>query len=479
VNHPERIGPDVAPGTRVAGRFGVARADVTPPAGIFFRNWGAGTRDVAAGVHRPFTATALTIRSSPDEPPFVLIALDAGWWQAGADEAFVRSGVLEALDLGEERVMINLSHTHAGPPLVSENSGRPGGEFVGPYLASLRTAIADVARRALEGEIEGELRWAQGRCDLATNRSRWDPQGDRYVTGYEPANPADDTVLVGRITRADGEVVGTLVNYACHPTTLAWDNVLLSPDYIGAMRETVEAGTGDAPCLFLFGAAGELAPDLQYVGDVAVADRHGRRLGLAALSTLHGMHPHGHELVFDRIVESGAPLAVWRLDARPAERGLVAGERIELALPIKPDYPALDEIEGELARATEPFMRERWTRKLRLRQTLGDADHYALAVWVWRLGDVVFVGYPGEAFSQLQLDLRAAFPGRTVVVMNVVNGSIGYLPPAELYDEDMYEVWQTPLDRGCLEALRDASIDAAGGLLARGRPDHREGTPHP
>jgi len=468
VKHPERIGPDVAPATRVGGRFGVARADVTPPQGIFFRNWGAGTRDVATGIHRPFTVTALTMRATADEPPLVLVALDAGWWQDGADEAHVRSGVLEALGLDPSRVMINLSHTHAGPPLVSENVDRPGGEFVGPYLESLRTAIADVARRALAAEVDGELRWAQGRCDLATNRSRWDPAGERYVTGYEPANPADDTVMVGRVTGPDGAVVATLVNYACHPTTLAWDNELLSPDYIGAMRETVEAGTGGAPCLFLFGACGELAPDLQYLGDVRVADRHGRRLGLAALSTLEGMHPHGHDLVFSEIVESGAPLAVWRLSARAADVARVAGELVELALPIKADYPTLEVIEAELARATEPFMRERWTRKLRLRKTLGDADHYPLALWVWRLGDVVFVGYPGEAFSSLQLDLRAAFPDQAVVVMNVVNGSIGYLPPDALYDEDMYEVWQTPLDRGCLETLRDAGTTTVRALLARG-----------
>lgn len=468
MKHPERIGPDVAPALRVGGRFGVARADATPPQGIFFRNWGAGTRDVATGVHRPFTVTALTLRAAADQPPLVLVALDAGWWQDGADEAYVRSGVLEALDLDPSRVMINLSHTHAGPPLVAANVDRPGGAFVGPYLESLRTTIADVARRALAGEVDGELRWARGRCDLATNRSRWDPVGERYVTGYEPANVADDTVLVGRVTGPDGAVVATLVNYACHPTTLAWDNELLSPDYVGAMRETVEAGTGGAPCLFLFGACGELAPDLQYVGDVRVADRHGRRLGLAALSTLEGMHPHGHDLVFDAIVESGAPLAVWRLDARAAAAAPVAGELVELALPIKADYPTLAAIEADLARATEPFMVERLRRKQRLRTTLGDADHYPLSLWVWRMGDVVFVGYPGEAFSSLQVDLRSAFPDQAVVVMNVVNGSIGYLPPAELYDEDMYEVWQTPLDRGCLETLRDAGTSTVRALLARG-----------
>ena len=46
-----------------------------------------------------------------------------------------------------------------------------------------------------------------------------------------------------------------IVNYACHPTTLAWDNRAISPDWIGAMRENVEAAAGGI-CMFLQGASG-------------------------------------------------------------------------------------------------------------------------------------------------------------------------------------------------------------------------------
>jgi hypothetical protein len=37
--------------------------------------------------------------------------------------------------------------------------------------------------------------------------------------------------------------------------------------------------------------------------------------------------------------------------------------------------------------------------------------------------------------------------------MNLVNGSIGYLPPAELCDLDLYQVWQSPFERHSLERL--------------------------
>src|SRR4029078_824309 len=89
---------------------------------------------------------------------------------------------------------------------------------------------------------------------------------------------ADDTLLVARATDDGGRVLATLVNYACHPTTLAWDNKLLSPDFVGAMREILEHAFA-APALFLQGAEGEISPREQYTGDTAVGDRQGRILG--------------------------------------------------------------------------------------------------------------------------------------------------------------------------------------------------------
>ncbi len=451
--------------TRVHAQAGVARRDISPPEGIYFRSWGASLRDTPRGLHRPFNVTALALRQEVGDPPLLLVAMDGGWWQSGAEERRLRDAVAQALALDEARLMINLSHTHAGPSLSRDDEHKPGGHLVAGYLDLVRDRIVEAGREAIAACAPVEMVWATGRSDLASQRSLPDPNGGRFVTGFHPEGPADDTLLVGRVMSQDGQLLATLVNYACHPTTLAWDNELLSPDYIGAMRETVEAATDGRPCLFLFGAAGELAPAWQYEGDVAVADRHGRRLGLAALSTLEGMLDHGHDLVYDGVVESGAPLGVWRArSGAPASAG-VDLRHLRLPLPVKADYPALAAIESELAVATEPFQRERLSRKARLRRTLGDADHYPFDLWIWRTGDVVWVGYPAEAFSWLQTELRSAFPDQRVVVMNTVNGAIGYLPPAGLYDEDMYEVWQTPLDRGSLEALRDACVSTIEAML--------------
>jgi hypothetical protein len=461
-------GVPVAPQhVQVGGRFGVGRRDITPPADIYFRNWGAAIADRAQGIHRPFTVTAVTVRTEASEAPLVLVAIDAGWWQSGQDEWRVRGAVLDALDLAHEQLMMNLSHTHAGPSLATDNADRPGGERIAPYLDQITEQIVAAIREALDREEPGTLTWGTGRCDLAANRSLRDPDRARFVTGYNPGGPADDTVLVGRVTDEQGRVRATVVNYACHPTTLAWDNDMLSPDYVGATRELIEAATGGAPCAFLLGACGELAPAQQYEGDVAIADRHGRRLGHATCAALEAMLPPGQALLFDGIVESGAPLGVWR--ARPTEQAPTAilARRIEIPIQVKADYPLEEDILAELAVVAEHYQRERLERKLRLRRTLGAGEVYALQVWIWKVGDTFIVGYPAEAFSSMQLDLRAAFPEMRVVVMNVVNGSIGYLPPRDVYGEDMYEVWQTPLAEGCLEIVRDGCTAAMREMLDR------------
>ena len=201
------------------------------------------------------------------------------------------SPVRDALGLAPGQLLVNCSHTHSAPWAATSRSHMPGGELIGPYLDQLGEALLDAGLEAAGNVVPATLTWATGRCDLAGNRDLPDPDegSDRVVCGYNPQAPADDTLVVGRVTAdGDGAIVATIVNYACHPTTLAWENTLFSPDYIGAMRELVEQHTDGAPCLFLQGASGELGPAHQYVGDPAVADQHGRRLGFSALAALDG-----------------------------------------------------------------------------------------------------------------------------------------------------------------------------------------------
>ena len=111
----------------------------------------------------------------------------------------------------------------------------------------------------------------------ATSGTPW-PSGSRAAT--TPTSRADDTLLVARVTGDGGSVRATLFNYACHPTTLAWENRLLSPDYIGAAREVLEQRVRRTRRCSSRAPRAISAPRDDYVGDTAVADRNGRQLGL-------------------------------------------------------------------------------------------------------------------------------------------------------------------------------------------------------
>jgi hypothetical protein len=438
-----------------SGLIGVGRRDITPPVGIYARSWGAATGDVATGIHRPLTATALALRSTDDTTPLVLVALDLGWWKSAADEWRVRRRILEALGLQEQRLLLSLSHTHAGPSLSLNDKDKPGGDAIGPYLDSLVVAVVSAAKEALATAEAATLTWTTGRCSLAQNRDLFD--GTRHLCGFNPAGMADDTLLVGRVTSAKGRHLATVVNYACHPTTLAWENHLISPDYVGAMRELVECQTGQAPCLFLQGASGELAPREGYTGGTDLADKNGRALGYAVLGVLEWMLPADMQLEFRGAVESGAALAPWWHVPRQASR-IVRAAGLEVDLEVR-EVPSLAEMQERWSDIGSNALTERLARRQRVRREMGDGPTTRAAVWLWRLGDALLVGQANEAYSLYQTELRRQFHDHAVVVMNVAGGcGPGYLPPSHLFDhDDIYPIWQTPYARGSLERVLEAT----------------------
>ncbi len=216
------------------------------------------------------------------------------------------------------------------------------------------------------------------------------------------------------------------------------------------MREVVEGST-EAPCLFLQGASGELAPCEQYVGDTATADRHGRVLGHAAMSLLEMLASGAGDVVYDGALESGAPLAQWSAAGGDLPRS-VSANACAIDLPLKPDLPSLDQIREQMLETPAGFSYERLVRQLRVRESVGDGATSTERVWAWKLGGVSLIGVPFEAYSALQSELRAEFP--RCIVLNLCNGNHGYLPPAPLYSgRSLYTVWQTPYAEGSLEAV--------------------------
>jgi hypothetical protein len=434
------------------GYIGVAQEDITPPAGIYSRNWGAADHDVANGIDVPLRTVVMTLQSASNEKPLILVTLDLGWWKSAEDEWRIRGAVIEELGLTEDRVIVNLTHTHSGPGITSADKDKAGGEYLSAYLDQVRDAVLQACKRALESKVLSTLTWDYGRCSLARNRDLPDPEKDRIVCGFNPAAAADDTLLVGRVCDGAGKVLLTIANYACHPTTLAWQNHLISPDWVGAFYQTVESATGGL-AMFLQGASGELQPARTYTDDLEIIRAQGRQLGYATLSVLEGMLPPGQQLQYDGVVESGAPLACWETVPASASKKLYT-KKVEIDLPLKEDLPSLEDIEYQIANCKDRVLEERLTRKMHIRRKVGNGSAVKSPLWIWQIGDGTIFAAPNESYSLLQTSLREHFADRAVAVINLANGSAsGYLPPSDLYEKDIYQVWQTPFAKGALEKL--------------------------
>lgn len=474
-------------------QFAVASADITPPVGIYHRMWGAARHDRATGIHRPLRTTALVF--SPvaihrvDERAQILVALDH--CILGTRELDrILNAITAKTGIDTQQISVVCSHTHAAGLLSLDREHFPGGELIADYLELVAESTGETVRLALTSISPATLIYGTGRCHLAANRDYWDEEGQQFVCGYNPLEAADDTLLVIRVESEQGETLATIVNYACHPTTLAWDNTLISPDFPGAMREVLESEMS-APCVFIQGASGELGPREGFVGDTGIADRNGRQLGHSALSVLYRLPPPLSLFEYHGPVVSGATIGTWSYRTMDhAERKDLeswSSWRGTIDLHYRSDLPSLEEITRHLEKLEQTeadalAKGEEWTaaeyralaerrrRELARRQALPRGNTYPYEVAIWRMGQAVWIAVQGEPYSLLQIELRRRFPDHSIVVCSIgFSWGVAYLPPADKYGLGLYQESIAVLAPGSLEALIEALANRMKEMLANCR----------
>jgi len=215
--------------------------------------------------------------------------------------------------------------------------------------------------------------------------------------------------------------------------------------------------------LFLQGASGDLGPRDGFTGDTDVADQNGRILGYASLAVLEKMPPPATGLRFTNTMESGALLGVWSQEK--VDPSQVHGKtRIDVEVPLQ-NLPSIEELRERWKDVDEGARETRINRAMKLRSGYvidGTATH---PVWIWLMGDAIFVGQPGEAYSKFQMELRRRHPDRVIFVLNCTNGpGYMYLPTPEAYERLRYQSWQTLVAPGALEAIIEATDQAISTL---------------
>lgn len=462
-------------------RFGLARRDITPPVGIYHRMWGAALHDRSEGVHRPLTVSAMVFEPMDEangaaESRQVIVAVDH-CLLFHPQLVQITERVCGRTAILPEQLLITFSHTHAAGLMDTGRADLPGGDLIAPYLDHLANEVAQAVAEALKRVEPATLVYGIGSCSLAQNRDFWDESGNLFVCGLNPGGATDDTLLVARATGDNGRPLATIVNFACHPTSLAWENRLISPDYPGALREVVEQATG-VPCVFLLGASGDLGPRNGYVGDTTVADSNGRQVGYAALAALESLPPPGTALRYLGPVISGAILGDWRNQPLTSteQEGLSVWQlrRGTVDLPYRPELPTVEGTRAELARYARDeaaarvagdeiktrdahALAERQTRWLTRLSSLPPGPNFPFPFTILRIGGAIWLGVEGEPYNLLQRTLRERFPNAPIVVMVLANGSRAwYLPTAETYGKGIYQESMANLAPGCLEKLISA-----------------------
>ena len=145
-------------------------------------------------------------------------------------------------------------------------------------------------------------------------------------------------------------------------------------------------------------------------------------------------------------------LGRWSLRPKPASTVLTATVSTS-ELPYL-DLPTEAELLESLETTTDRYMRERLERRLMRRRDVGEGKSRTVNMTLWQIGDAILIGAPAEAYCHFQREMRRRFRGRAMMVLNIVNGNVGYLAPADTYDKPgLYQIKISLFKPGCLEQV--------------------------
>ena len=124
-------------------RFAIAHGDITPPADIYHRMWGAAKHDRATGIHQPLRATVILLAPAEGDERQFIIALDH--CVMGRREM---DNLLEVVSKGtgiaHADCIVVFSHTHAAGLMGLERADLPGGDLIAPYLEDLSKRVVEL-----------------------------------------------------------------------------------------------------------------------------------------------------------------------------------------------------------------------------------------------------------------------------------------------------------------------------------------------
>lgn len=262
---------------------GHSREDITPPVGTHMMGY-ASRKEPCEGIHDELTADAVAV--SDGERTVLLVALDV--CSLGLrNVAELKRAIQTETGVGPDEVIVNTSHTHAGPMVAR----REHASFEAAYFADMCAKTARAARASLEDMRPATMSVGAAPLDIGCNRRERKPDG-QIILGVNPEGATLAEVTVWRFSREGAKDV-VLFSAPVHGTTMGGENLMISAEWMGAAVREIEKAAPEVSAVFLQGCAGDQNPYRDERAFERVAE-HGRAASGAvgeAMGSAEGVCP--------------------------------------------------------------------------------------------------------------------------------------------------------------------------------------------
>ena len=205
----------------------------------------------------------LTLKGDADKEKYLLlISVDILKLPFSIVE-YIKKKIIKRFDfLFEDVIIIHATHTHSSFDLTGEFYYQGGAlAFIkgvmfadnknDKYIVWMANKITQMVNKLINNLQPCKMAWKKEEFNpnLVLNR-RWPLR-----------KTVPDLGIISFINLNDGKIIGLIINYACHPTSLSYMNHKLSADYPGRILYQIEKLTNNSiRCVYFNGPSGDLNP---------------------------------------------------------------------------------------------------------------------------------------------------------------------------------------------------------------------------
>lgn len=450
-------------------KAGYAQVNVNPPLGIGIA--GYYVPRFAKGFLDDIEVSALVL--SCKEKNIVLIAAD----NLGIDEIIFHT-YCEAIEretqVPSENIFLSASHTHTGPLIAPTSMFEADEKVLASYRKFLGERLIDAVKIALNDLKPAKMGYIVGCAPERVAYIRRYKMKDGTTCTCPPINDPnidypigtlDQRVNVVRFDREEGASI-VLVNYGLHADTI--NGQLLSADWPGWMRKTVEKALDGTKCMFFNGAEGDVGstnvhPSGGDMNDTEISfDNEMKSPGMARFV---GRALAGTVLqVYDKVCY----VDVDEINIVKKDIYVAANVPTQEEIPLARKYKELheagrdEEIPYEAMELTTVV-----AEALRMCRLENGPEYFKVSLAGVKIGPVAMVGIPGEPFTDIGVAIKDTQGWDMIMPCSLTNGDMGYFPMKSAYDEGGYEERTSPFRSGVAEAIIEGGKKVLDELLQK------------